>query len=124
MHDEPTYVAIERFMARGKSLRGSVMESTCMTIGFILGNLYSVPEVALVTPAAWKNAYNSKRKKSSGSLNDDYKSCGTTPHQLDAVLIGTYAAAKMLDVDPFNFATDERRTAKFLRNVEKAASVG
>lgn len=74
----------ERFQARG--LLGTTSEEVNIMLGCLLNN-YSKLKIKLVIASTWKNAF---RRKHGFNLKDYYMKCKTTPHQLDAFLIGVY----------------------------------
>lgn len=75
-------ICAERFMTRG--INGPSVEM----VNFMLGVLVSLAKkpVKLWPAVVWKNALRRKGVE----LKEWYKYCRTTPHQLDAVLIGVY----------------------------------
>lgn len=79
----PKAIIAERFQSRG--LRGSTVECVSMMLG-ILGML-NLP-VKFITASTWKNKY--QRRYGCHLKRDIYKNIKTTPHQLDASLIGCY----------------------------------
>lgn len=88
----PSALIIERYQARG--LRGNTGELISVMIGALTWH-YNMP-TRLITAAIWKNEFH--RVNGKGHLDTLYKTCRTTPHQLDAVLIGCYGLAHGLDV--------------------------
>lgn len=89
---QPSAMIIERYQARG--LRGNTGELISVMIGALAWN-YRMP-MRLITAAIWKNEFH--RTNGKGHLDELYKTCKTTPHQLDAVLIGCYGLAHGLGV--------------------------
>jgi len=83
---EPHGIVAERFQSRG--LKGSTIELVNLMLG-LLGGRYSLP-ILLITPVTWKNDWHRRFKNDSLKLNDLYKTCRTTPHQLDSSFIGCY----------------------------------
>nr|DAH47961.1 MAG TPA: HOLLIDAY JUNCTION RESOLVASE [Caudoviricetes sp.] len=79
---KPRAIVAERFQSRG--LRGATVECVSMMLG-ILSTL-DLP-VLFITASTWKNQY---QKRFGVNLRDVYKEIRTTPHQLDASLIGHF----------------------------------
>ena len=77
-------IIAERFQARG--IRGNSGELVSMMMG-ILFQKYRKLDIRFITAATWKNDFH---RTQDYCLKDLYKVCGTTPHQLDATLIGVY----------------------------------
>lgn len=78
-------VSMERFISRG--LLGSLAEYICIMQGIISLNP-KLKAFNLVTPPAWKNAFNRHT-----DLKDFYKQAlklKIKPHEIDAILIGFY----------------------------------
>jgi hypothetical protein len=90
---KPNGIIIERFQARG--LLGSLGELVSIMIG-IISERYSLP-IKLVTASTWKNQWN--RKFLDYPLDDLYKKCKITPHQLDAILIGRFGLELGLKIE-------------------------
>lgn len=90
---EPDAIVAERFQTRG--LKGPTIELVSMMLG-ILGML-NLP-VLFVPAVVWKNKF---QKRFCCDLREMYGEINTTPHQLDASLIGCYgleiATKKQLD---------------------------
>lgn len=78
----PSAIVAERFQTRG--LKGPTIEVVSMMLG-ILGML-KLP-VLFVPAVVWKNKF---QKRFCADLRDMYSYINTTPHQLDASLIGCY----------------------------------
>ena len=79
---EPQAIVAERFQTRG--LKGPTIELVSMMLG-ILGML-GLP-VLFVPAVVWKNKF---QKRFYCDLREMYGQISTTPHQLDASLIGCY----------------------------------
>ena len=77
-------IIAERYQARG--IRGNSGELISMMMGIVLQR-YRKLDIQFVTAASWKNDWN---RNHDIDLKDLYKVCRTTPHQLDATLIGAY----------------------------------
>lgn len=129
----------ERFMARmGRNLKGVTMEAVSQMLGvgvWIIRQKYPKIKVVLVSAATWKNAYNRKftpparakkgqpkPKRVPTFLEQTYKMCATTPHELDSHLIGSFAAQKQFDLVPYTDITVESRD-KIIKQVEKASTL-
>lgn len=89
----PNGIIIERFLSRG--LLGSLGEIVSIMIG-IISERYSLP-IKLITASTWKNQWN--RKFSEYPLDELYKQCKITPHQLDAILIGRFGLELGLKIE-------------------------
>ena len=87
---KPDAIAIERFMARG--LRGSTGEYLATMLGLQRSltrlDIYAIPAVT------WKSA----TKRWGIDLKMLYKETRTTPHQVDATVMGIWLIAKLLNV--------------------------
>lgn len=81
---KPKGIIMERFQAR--SAGGPLIELVCLMLGIVLER-YNL-SIRFIPAAQWKNAFN--RRFNEYELNTIYKYCKTTPHQLDAILIGCY----------------------------------
>lgn len=82
---KPTGIIMERFQSRGGM--GPLIELVSVMLGVILAR-YNMP-IKFITAATWKNAYR-RRFGEVIELDDMYDEILTTPHQLDATLIGCY----------------------------------
>jgi Holliday junction resolvasome RuvABC endonuclease subunit len=80
---KPNGIIMERFQSRGGM--GPLIELVTLMLGILVGT-YNLP-IKMITAATWKNAWHRKNEE---ELNDMYKECLTTPHQLDSILIGCY----------------------------------
>lgn len=91
----PKAMVAERFQSRG--LRGSTVECVSMMLGIL--SMFNLPTL-FITAATWKNQY---QKRFNVNLREIYKTIDTTPHQLDASLIGHFglevALKTKLDLD-------------------------
>ena len=120
------FICSERFMTRG-TLTGKTGEAVNMVLGVLskMGSELCV-DVGLITPAQWKTAFNRSAKPYGGGLNQLYKICKTTPHQLDAALIGVYYASMKLRPDcdnHFDMIAGRRSRDKFLDELEAQSEV-
>lgn len=99
----PHIFVAERFMQRrGGSISGGTGEKVSMMIALLANHLHQFQTHSrLVTSAQWKNRLNKVLKQSGKSIDDFYRLTRTTPHELDACLIGEYIAAKHFNIDPF-----------------------
>jgi hypothetical protein len=97
----PDVLYMERFQSRGNG--GTTIEA----INFMLGVLvyhFNECDIRLLTAATWKNRVNAKT-----DLKEVYKSYGLnrvaslkTAHELDAALIGIYAAHQYFDREDYS----------------------
>lgn len=78
----PSAIVAERFQSRG--LRGATVECVSMMLGIL--STFGLP-VLFITAATWKNQY---QRRFGVNLREVYKEIDTTPHQLDASLIGCF----------------------------------
>lgn len=97
----PNLVIAERFQTRGNG--GPTIETVSLMLG-LLGAFRKVP-YKYVVASQWKNAFNKRWAEGNKEfLKGLYADCLTTPHQLDASLIGVYgleyALQKELDYNP------------------------
>lgn len=92
---DPSIIIMERFQSRG--LKGSTVEEISVMLGCVLTQ-YPKLDVQFITAATWKNQWH--RDFSGYELKTLYKVCRTTPHQLDATLIGLHAGQKKLGYSP------------------------
>lgn len=120
-------VAMERFMGRGTKA-GTTSETTNIMMGIMAHLCYTVfgvPFPHLVNPASWKTAYDRQVTETAGgeanALKNIYTLCRTTPHQWDAVLIGTYVAAKEFGITPFTHMRDEYTRDRLMWWTEKSS---
>jgi len=112
-------VSIERFMGRGIRV-GNMAESVNIMIGVIVVKTKNMLNVfpQLIPPMTWKNAYN---RIVIDTLDNCYKICRTSHHQMDASLLGIYSASLHYDVIPFSSIKTETRRDKFLSSIEAAS---
>lgn len=82
--DEPCLIAIERFVARGRSM-GNVSECIGMMLG-MMSWLFRKHYVTLIMASSWKNHFNKKE------IMPENKNI--VIHELDAMCIGAYAMWK------------------------------
>lgn len=103
----PTAIVAERFQARG--LRGPTVECVSMMLGVL--SMLKLP-VLFITASTWKNNF---QRRFGVNLRDVYREIRTTPHQLDASLIGCYgiqqATRKVHDFDFDTIVEEVRETA-------------
>lgn len=106
---QPNAVVIERFVSRG--LHGSLGEYVSSMIGLIGGRYTDLPLLPLMA-ASWKNAFHRRHPV---ELDDLYRDCRTTPHQLDSSFIGIYGLEKglkmQLDYDPVDVMLEVENTS-------------
>ena len=118
-------LAAERFMSRGVGA-GMTSEVANMALGLFARTATQVKaHLTMMTAAQWKNAFNRSAKSYNGSLEKLYKMCKTTPHQLDAALIGYYAVFKYLNQDnntPFVHIAKKSSRDKFLNQLEEGST--
>ena len=117
----PDVVASERFMAQGLRV-GTTIEIANIIMGVLLYKSLHHATPMYVTPAVtWKNAYNraAGRKK---ALDDVYKACAATPHQVDASLISCWVASEELLCDRFESVADEDSLIEFLESLESTST--
>lgn len=109
----PRAIVAERFQSRG--LRGATVECVSMMLGIL--SMFELPTL-FITASTWKNQY---QKRFNVNLRDVYKEIKTTPHQLDASLIGCFgletALKKKLDLDLNRIIENVKNTA--LNGVKK-----
>lgn len=95
---QPHGIVVERFQTRGQS-SGPLIEYVGVMVGLLGG--YRMP-IKAITASTWKNAWN--RRFDPLTLDQMYKECNITPHQLDASFIGIFGLEKgigqLLDFDP------------------------
>lgn len=83
----PNLVIAERFQTRGNG--GPTIETVSLMLG-LLGAFRKIP-YKYVIAGQWKNAFNKRWAEGDKEfLKGLYGDCLTTPHQLDATLIGIY----------------------------------
>lgn len=90
---EPQAVIAERFQSRG-GRTGTTGEVVGIMLGALCTHYMHLP-LRLITAAMWKNEFQRKH----GNLKDIYKTCRTTPHQLDSAGIGLYGLNKGLGIE-------------------------
>ena len=104
---QPKAIVAERFQSRG--LRGATVECVSMMLGIL--STFNLPTL-FITAATWKNQY---QKRFDVNLRDVYKEIATTPHQLDASLIGCFgleiALKTKLDLDLDRIIVNVKKTA-------------
>lgn len=90
------YIVVERFQSRGVK-SGLTQECVTMMIGILLyhADIMNIP-ILLVTPSSWKNKLNGIV-----DLKMLYSMSWTTPHVLDAYLLGYYGICTHLNTIPF-----------------------
>lgn len=82
---EPQLIIMERFQTRGNM--GPLIELVSTMNAVVTMIDRNIP-CKLITAGTWKNSFH--RRFIDVELNDLYKDCLTTSHQLDATLIGCY----------------------------------
>ncbi len=86
---DPDLIIAERFQMRGGSSAGTTIEVVA-TMNALLGVLTKKP-IKYVIASQWKNAFNKRWAAGDKEfLKSLYKEIATTPHVLDASLIGVY----------------------------------
>ena len=113
-----TSVVAERFMASGLRV-GTTIEVANLMAGVFLHMCWSRTgtPMEMVPAVTWKNAFN--RAAGYGeALKDVYGSCAATPHQVDASLLGCFAASAALSCDPFESVASDGGLAAFLETLE------
>ena len=113
----PECIAIERFLPRpGANI--SITEPINIAVG-TLSSMFPFgykgvehPATYMPTPAQWKAAYEAN---SVVALEDTYKTCRVTPHQLDASLLALYGAAEERGEEPF---VNLRRKSEWIDLIE------
>ena len=92
----PNLVIAERFQTRGNG--GPTIETVSLMLG-LLGAFKRIP-YKYVIAGQWKNAFNKRWAEGDKEfLKGLYKDCLTTPHQLDATLIGVYGLEYALQTE-------------------------
>lgn len=81
---DPQLLIMERFQTRG---HGGPLIELVATMNAVISTIDRSKPCKLVTAATWKNAFN---RRFDVDLKELYRECATTPHQLDAVLIGCF----------------------------------
>lgn len=112
-------VSVERFMGRGIRV-GTMSETVNIMIGVLIIRTKSSLNIFpnFIHPATWKNAYN---RAVVGGLENCYKLCGASNHQLDAALIGIYSASIHYNIKPFSSINTNRKRDKLLLSIEKSS---
>jgi len=83
----PQAFVAERFQTRG--IKGKTVECVNIMIGLIAGRWPEIP-IRFIPASQWKNAHHRRFKSDEDRLDNMYKRCRTTPHQLDSAFIGVY----------------------------------
>lgn len=81
---KPDLLIAERFQTRGN---GGPLIELVSTMNGVIGMLRPKTQFKFVTAATWKNKFN---RRFPVQLDELYANCLTTPHALDATLIGCY----------------------------------
>lgn len=81
---KPDAIIMERFQTRGNM--GPLIELVS-TMNAVVTMIDQDLPCKFITAATWKNSWH---RRFDSELDDMYKECLTTPHQLDAILIGCY----------------------------------
>lgn len=114
--------AFERFMVRGPRV-GAVAEIANLIIGYVCSFACGTGAMHMLPAVTWKNAFARMAKRNDlDALEDLYKVCCTPPHELDAALIGCYAASSYLLAEPFSMFVDRTTLYGFLDGLETATS--
>lgn len=107
------FLVAERFMTRGG--KGPTIESINMMLGVLVCG--ALP--CKVLPASqWKNSVS----RAGIVLDDWYKWCKTTPHQLDACLIGVYMASTLYGHKGFDGLPMKTMFKKLVLQVEATST--
>lgn len=109
---QPQGIIAERYMTRG--LSGPTIESVNMMLGVL--QCYDLPDM-FIPAATWKNGVT----RTGIELKAEYKRVKTTPHQLDACLIGVYGLHKALKIQDFG-TLSRKRWERLLDNVEQTST--
>lgn len=107
---KPDWMIAERYMTRG--IRGLLVEC----VNSMLGSLEArVPIPCVLVPAVtWKQEWN----RTGLDLKALYKVVRTTPHQLDAVMMGIFAMLKILELPRQKF-----KIKQVIRQLEATSKV-
>lgn len=103
----------ERYMTRGIS--GPTIESVNMMLGVL--QCFGLPDV-FIPAATWKNAVT----RCGIELKEEYRYCRTTPHQLDASLIGVYGLHHVYGFKGFGDRFGQRTFDKLVTQVEDTST--
>lgn len=109
---KPDAIFAERYMTRGIS--GPTIETVNMMLGILQS--FNLPD-RYVPAAVWKNAVT----RNGIDLKGWYKFCRTTPHALDAALIGVWAAHQVFGVKDMGKLNEERFESLVLQ-IEKTST--
>jgi len=102
----------ERYMTRG--INGPTVECVNMMLGVLQS--FGLPDV-YIPAATWKNGLT----RAGIDLKQEYKFCRTTPHQLDASLIGYYGLCRGFGIKDFGDLT-QKQFDKFMQQVEDTST--
>lgn len=108
---QPNAIGAERYMPRG--IGGNTIELVNFMIALLLDSKPHLP-VKVIPAAQWKNAV----KRAGVDLKAAYKDVATTPHQLDACLIGLYLGCMAYGHKDFGPIKLKKEWAKLLAQVE------
>lgn len=81
---DPDLIIAERFQTRGN---GGPLIELVSTMNAVIGMMRPKTPFKFVTAATWKNKFN---RRFETQLDEVYANCLTTPHAMDATLIGCY----------------------------------
>lgn len=117
---------IERFQARGN--KGPTIECVSAMLSALVHNFQHIPDVTCITAGVWKNAYNLFGDlKETYEDHKDYRRDKSIPHieihQLDACLMGMYAASKLEGLKPFDFIRSTDIERRMMRRLDAAPSL-
>ncbi len=108
---EPDGFIMERFQTRGH-VGGPLIELVSVMIGAITTE-YRFTPCRIVAASTWKNSFH---RRFAVQLDDLYKQCLTTPHQLDATLIGCFGLEagmnRELEYDPDSIIRQTETSAR------------
>lgn len=116
----PDAMSVERFMASGLRV-GTTMEIANLLAG-VLAHFCRLSETAMymVPAVTWKTAFN-RAMGGKDALKDVYAACAATPHQIDASLVGCWAASEMCLCAPFESLAGDR-LVPFLETLETTST--
>lgn len=109
----PDGFIMERFQTRSGSGGGPLIELVSVMVGAITTQYVDKP-CRIVAAATWKNAFH--RRFTEVALDELYRHSRTTPHQLDAILIGCFGLEsgmqKEFDYDPLDIVEQAEATSR------------
>lgn len=113
-HYEVTHMIGERYMTRG--INGSTIESVNMMLGVL--QCFNLSD-KFIPAATWKNALT----RAEIVLKEEYRYARTTPHQLDASLIGIYGLFREHGFKDFGSQMDQSMFDRIVSMVENTSTV-